>query len=128
MSPPAAAISTGRQLAAGAAGYTRAAEVRARIKWRRCMKSRLISAALVLATVTALDAARLVHAQDYPSRPIRVVVGPGPDIVARLLGPKMTEVLGQPIVVEQRPGAGGVIASQTVSSAPADGYMLLQAT
>src|SRR5262245_5067963 len=92
------------------------------------MKSRLISAAIVLATLTALGVGSLVHAQDYPNRPIRVVVGPGPDIVARLLGPKMTEVLGQPIVVEQRPGAGGVIASQTVSSAPSDGYMLLQAT
>lgn len=56
------------------------------------------------------------------------MVGPGPDIVARVLGPKMTEVLGQPVVVEQRPGAGGVIASQTVSTAPPDGYMLLQAT
>lgn len=87
------------------------------------MRSRLMSAMLAFAALAAL-----AHAQDYPNRPIRVVVGPGPDIVARLMAPKMTEVLGQPIVVEQRPGAGGVIASQTVSSAPPDGYMLLQAT
>lgn len=87
------------------------------------MVSRLVSAALALAAL-----APCAQAQDFPNRPIRVVVGPGPDIVARVLGPKMTEVLGQPVVVEQRPGAGGVIASQTVSTAPPDGYMLLQAT
>src|SRR5262245_61108768 len=90
------------------------------------MGARLISAGLVLAAIAAIG--QPTHAQDYPSRPIRVVVGPGPDLVPRLLAPKMTEVLGQPIVIEQRPGAGGVIASQTVSSAPPDGYTLLQAT
>src|SRR5215813_6491126 len=68
------------------------------------------------------------HAQDYPNRPIRVVVGPGPDIVARVFGAKMGELLGQPIVVEPRPGAGGVIAAQTVAAAPPDGYTLLQVT
>ena len=45
-------------------------------------------------------------AQDYPNRIIRVVVGPGPDLVARLFGPKITELLGQAVVVEPRPGAG----------------------
>ena len=68
------------------------------------------------------------HAQTYPARPIRVLVGPGPDIVARLFAPKMSEVLGQQVIVEPRPGAGGVIAAQSVANAPADGYMLLQAT
>ena len=68
------------------------------------------------------------YAQDYPDRPIRVVVGPGPDIVARVFGAKMGELLGQPIVVEPRPGAGGVIAAQTVAAAPPDGYTLLQVT
>ena len=68
------------------------------------------------------------YAQDYPNRPIRVVVGPGPDIVARVFGAKMSELLGQPIVVEPRPGAGGVIAAQTVAAAPPDGYTLLQVT
>jgi tripartite-type tricarboxylate transporter receptor subunit TctC len=69
-----------------------------------------------------------VNAQDYPTRFIRVIVGPGPDIVARLLGPKMSEALGQQVVIEPRPGAGGVIAAQTVAQAPPDGYTLLQAT
>jgi len=67
-------------------------------------------------------------AQDYPNRYIRVIVGPGPDLVARLFGPKITEILGQQVVIEPRPGAGGVIAAQTVATAPPDGYTLLQAT
>jgi tripartite-type tricarboxylate transporter receptor subunit TctC len=68
------------------------------------------------------------QAQDYPNRVIRVVVGPGPDIPARLFGPKITQTLGQQIVIEPRPGAGGVIAAQTVATAAPDGYTLLLAT
>jgi len=67
-------------------------------------------------------------AQDYPNRVIRVVVGPGPDIVARLFAPPMSEVLGQQVVIEPKPGAGGVIAAQTIATAQPDGYNLLQAT
>src|SRR5882724_10058284 len=67
-------------------------------------------------------------AQEYPGRVIRVVVGPGPDIVARLFGPRMSEALGQQIVIEPRPGAGGVIAAQTIATAQPDGYNLLLAT
>jgi tripartite-type tricarboxylate transporter receptor subunit TctC len=83
------------------------------------------------AAVAALSAVAMfssAHAQDFPNRPIRVIVGPGPDIIPRLFGPKITELLGQPVVVEPRPGAGGVIAAQSVANAPADGYTLLQAT
>ena len=68
------------------------------------------------------------QAQDYPSRYIRVIVGPGPDIVARLFGPKITETLGQQVVVEPRPGAGGTIAAQAVANSPPDGYNLLLAS
>jgi tripartite-type tricarboxylate transporter receptor subunit TctC len=67
-------------------------------------------------------------AQGYPSRVIRVVVGPGPDIVARLFAPRMSEALGQQVVIEPRPGAGGVIAAQTIATAQPDGYNLLLAT
>jgi len=70
----------------------------------------------------------LAQAQDYPTRFIRVIVGPGPDIVARVFGPKITEVLGQQVVIEPRPGAGGVIAAQTVATATPDGYTLLLST
>jgi tripartite-type tricarboxylate transporter receptor subunit TctC len=68
------------------------------------------------------------HAQTYPAHPIRVIVGPGPDIVARLFAPKMAAALGRQVIVEPRPGAGGVIAAQTVANAAPDGYLLLQAT
>jgi tripartite-type tricarboxylate transporter receptor subunit TctC len=68
------------------------------------------------------------YAQDYPSRFIRVLVGPGPNITARLFGAKITDVLGQQVVVEPRPGAGGTIAAQAVAGAPPDGYTLLLAS
>jgi len=68
-------------------------------------------------------------ALDYPTRPVRIIVGfaPGgaPDIVARLLGPFLMERLGQPIIVENRTGAGSNIATEAVVNAPADGYTLL---
>jgi tripartite-type tricarboxylate transporter receptor subunit TctC len=68
-------------------------------------------------------------AQTFPSRPIRVLVGftagGAPDIIARMLGVKLQETLGQPIVVENRPGAAGNIAADTLVKSPADGYTLL---
>ena len=70
----------------------------------------------------------VAKAQDYPSRLIKVVVGPGPDIVGRLFGAKITEVLRQQVVIEPRPGAGGTIAAQTVAAAAPDGYTLLLAS
>jgi len=84
--------------------------------------------AVILALVCLFGTAMAASAQDYPNRYIRVIVGPGPDLVARLFGPKITEILGQQVVIEPRPGAGGVIAAQTVATAPPDGYNLLQAT
>jgi len=68
-------------------------------------------------------------AQEYPSRPIKIVVGlaagGASDTLARLIGKKLGERLGQPVVVENRPGAGGNIASEYVAKAPADGYTVL---
>jgi tripartite-type tricarboxylate transporter receptor subunit TctC len=87
------------------------------------MIARLIGVFVILACIAGPS-----QAQDFPNRPIRVVVGPGPDIVARVFGAKVGELLGQPVVVEPRPGAGGLIAAQTVAAAPPDGYTLLQAT
>jgi tripartite-type tricarboxylate transporter receptor subunit TctC len=82
----------------------------------------------LLLALCALALTASAHAQSFPNRSIRVIVGPGPDIIPRLFGPKITEVLGQQVIIEPRPGAGGVIAAQSVASAPPDGYMLLQAT
>jgi tripartite-type tricarboxylate transporter receptor subunit TctC len=86
------------------------------------MKKLLIGIGLALCSC-------LVAAQPYPSKPIRLVVAFPPggptDIIARLLGPKLTEVLGQPIVIENRTGAGGNVPTAQVAKSPADGYTLL---
>src|SRR5262245_1111765 len=76
-------------------------------------------------------AAPAVLAQgDYPNRPIRLIVtvppGGAADLIARLVGAKLSESLGQPVVVENRAGASGTIAADAVAKAPADGYTLLQ--
>jgi len=71
-------------------------------------------------------------AQSFPHKPIKLVVpfaaGGSTDVMARLVGQKMADALGQSIVIENRPGAGGAIASDQVAKAPADGYTLLMAT
>src|ERR1051326_5042345 len=83
---------------------------------------------LVLAAMCAVAA----HAQNYPAKPIRIVVGVPPggatDIVARLVGQKIGEQVGQPVVIDNRGGAGGNIGAELVAKSPPDGYTLLMAT
>ena len=70
----------------------------------------------------------LAHAQDYPNKPIRIIVplppGGSNDVLARLLGSKMSEAFGQPVIVENKPGAAGNIATDYLAKSPPDGYVL----
>jgi len=82
-----------------------------------------------LTVLAALPASAALAQTDYPNRPLRIVVGFAPggsnDIVARLLAEKLNKSLGQPVIVENKPGAGGAVAATFVKSQPADGYTLL---
>lgn len=92
-----------------------------------CMLRRL-GAALVLGAAVVAQA----WGQAWPNRPVRIVVpyppGGGNDILARLVAPKMSDRWGQPVVVENRPGAAGNLGAGEVARSPADGYTLLMAT
>src|SRR5262245_2073011 len=67
-------------------------------------------------------------AQTYPSKPIRIIVGPSPDAVARVMGQHLQETWGHPVVIEARTGAGGQLAATSVASSEPDGHTLLFAT
>jgi tripartite-type tricarboxylate transporter receptor subunit TctC len=90
-------------------------------------RRQLLHLAAGTAVLPALS--RSAWAQAYPSRPVRLIAGSAPgsavDILARLIGQWLSERLGQPLVVENRPGAGSNIATEAVVRAPADGYTLL---
>src|SRR3954469_2672079 len=82
-----------------------------------------------IVALCALLASHFAFAQSYPNRPIRLVfpyaAGGTSDILARQIGPKITEALGQPVVVENRTGANGNVGADFVAKSPPDGYALL---
>jgi len=84
---------------------------------------------LAAGAAALLALSRIARAQAYPTRPVRVIVmappGGGYDITARLMGQWLSERLGQPFIIENRPGAGGNIGTEAVVRAAADGYTLL---
>ena len=98
------------------------------------MNAKLVMRAACTLVVVG-TAAALPHAQsaqkaaDYPTKPIRLLVGfpvgGGADVAARVIGPRMSESLGQQIIVDNRPGAGSSIASEITAKAPPDGYTLV---
>src|ERR671937_3103671 len=78
-----------------------------------------------------LCAAALAHAQPYPAKPIHLIVpfppGGGNDTVARAIAQQLTPDLGQPVVIDNRPGAGGAVGAELAAKAPPDGYTLFLA-
>src|SRR5271169_5834321 len=85
--------------------------------------------ATILALIAGVAVCTVAAAQDYPTRPIKLIVpysagGPA-DVVARVIGQRMSAILGQTFVVENRAGAGGSIAGRLVASSDPDGYTLM---
>lgn len=89
------------------------------------MKHWIAVATVALCALAALN----LEAEPFPSKPVRIIVpstpGDGSDILARSIGQKLTERWGQPVVVENRPGAGGVIGTEAAAKSPADGYTVI---
>src|SRR5215475_11254488 len=87
--------------------------------------------AACVAVLAALSSPHDVRAQAYPDRAINYIVrsspGSSPDIVGRIMAEALAKILGQPVVVLNRAGAGGTIAAAVTAKAPADGYTILQA-
>jgi tripartite-type tricarboxylate transporter receptor subunit TctC len=96
------------------------------------MTARRAVASLGIALIVALAGARARAQDSYPSKPVRIMVsfaaGGPTDQVARVMSAKLTELLGQTFLVENRTGAGGNIGAAEVAKAPPDGYTLLMAT
>src|SRR5256886_2990174 len=84
---------------------------------------------LIGAAVAVLALTEPTRAQDYPAKPIHLIVGfaagGGNDIIARVFGQKLSESFGQPVIVENKPGGGAIVATEYVAKSPPDGYTLL---
>src|SRR5262245_33972368 len=97
---------------------------------RQLMRRQFLQVACGACATVALG--KSATAQGYPTRPVRVIVaqaaGSGSDILARLIAQRLTERLGQPFVIENRPGAGGNIGAEAVVRSPPDGHTLLVIT
>ena len=97
---------------------------------RRIAATRIVVAAAVMSAAAAISP--FASAQEYPARPVRLVVAYPPggavDFVARLLAEKLAASLGQPVIVENKAGAGGLVGSEQVAKAAPDGYTLLLGT
>ncbi len=89
---------------------------------------RLALAALFVSCMFGSGVSGPARSQDYPTKPIFFVVGPGPDALARLFGQKLTAAWGQQVLIDIQPTAGGVVAARNVAKAPPDGHTMLLTT
>jgi tripartite-type tricarboxylate transporter receptor subunit TctC len=87
------------------------------------MLSKFVAAGLLLCALC-----NWAHAQKFPNKPIRILVptiaGSAPDVRVRQIGPKLSDAVGQPVIIDNRPGANGTIATQLAAKAVADGHTL----
>ena len=108
-------------------GYRQQVGMQMTIPDMRCRGHRLIGLTFLLILAASLPL--VAFAQDWPTKPIRYVIpfppGGTQDVIARIIAPKLSETLGQPVVIENRPGASGVVGADIVAKARADGYVLL---
>jgi Tripartite tricarboxylate transporter family receptor len=111
-------------IAPGITGETQLISFDAVFHLSLCKRLAMAIAALLLSGIVTSG-----FSQEYPSRPVRfiIIAAPGgqPDLLARILAPNLTQLLGQPFIVENLPGAGGIAAMNAVMAAPADGHVLL---
>src|SRR5687768_3814420 len=93
------------------------------------MKATLLRTVVLVTASVALVASGSSWCQSYPVKPVRLIIGglPGtaPDVIARVMGPHITEALGQALVIDNRGGGAGILGAQLVATAPADGYTAL---
>jgi tripartite-type tricarboxylate transporter receptor subunit TctC len=94
--------------------------------------NRRIKQALCVAAAAACSYGSAVVAQNFPTKPLRIVVGLAPgggtDIVGRMVGQRLSAAIGQQVIIDNRPGASGNIAAEIVAKSPADGYTLIVVT
>src|SRR5215475_14883687 len=99
------------------------------LMFRRSLSRRVVLTAAAFASLPSLSRA---ETDPYPSKPVHIVVpfapGGSGDITARLVGKYIEDKSGQPFVIENKPGANGIVGALAVRSAPADGYTLMLAT
>jgi tripartite-type tricarboxylate transporter receptor subunit TctC len=90
--------------------------------------SRLLASPALALIIAGASCVLPARAQDYPTRPVFIVVGPGPDTMARLFGQKLSEAWGQQVLVDPQPAGGGVVAMRAVARAQPDGHTMLLTT
>src|SRR4051812_38540456 len=99
---------------------------------RRCPMRLSNHSRLLLLAIVLIACATGARAEDFPTKPIRLIVadapGGAPDQLGRMVAQKLGDGLGQPVIVDNRAGAGGVVGTDVAAKAPADGYTLLLIT